>query len=250
MFILAGLGMNIEEIPCSVLEVIKKADYVFLEIYTNIPSKKLLEYLMNLRKDIKIVYRKFVEEELEDFIIKNKEKTIALLVFGNPLFATTHISLLKFCKENKIDFKVILSSSIYDHIAKTGLFIYKFGKTVSIPFHESDIPYKVIKENLSIGAHTLLLLDIDTEKSKYLSIREAIERLISLENKFREGIIDLNKKIIICERLGFEDEKIYYVSLKKAMEFEYNYPVCIIYPSDLNPIEKEILKCMSYFYEE
>lgn len=250
MFVLAGLGQKPEDIPIGVIKYIKKANYVFLEYYTNVPNRKIERFLSKFRKDIKIVFRDFVENKLEEFLLKHKNELTVLLVFGNPLFATTHISLLSFCKEHKIKVKVIGASSVYDYLAKTGLFIYKFGKIASISFHKSKTPYDILKYNYMIGAHTLFLLDIDPENGRHMTVNEALIRLLELEEEEKADIINVNSKVIICEKLGSENERIYYVSIKKALDMIFSYPACIIFPAELNPIEKENLKCMSYYYEE
>ncbi len=239
VFILAGLGLNPFEIPIGTLKYIKKADYVFLEGYTS-----LYPYLPKIIKEkAKIVDRKFVEEELENFILKNKDRIIVLLTYGDPLSATTHISLIDFCKRNRIKYKVIQSSSIFNAIARTGLFLYKFGKAISISFHYSEVPYDVIKQNKSIDAHTLILLDLDPFENKFLTPKEALERLLEIENRRKENVIDVNEKVIVCQRLGWKDEKIFYENIKDFLKIKWEKPPwCIVIPSNLNPIEREFLE--------
>ena len=250
MFILAGLGQKVEDLPIGVRRYIKKADYVFLERYTSIPEPKTEKYLLKIREDIKYVDREFVETKLENFLLDNKDKLILLLVPGHPLFATTHISILSFCKENNIEFKVIGSASVFDYVAKTGLFIYKFGKIGSISFHNSRTPYEILKYNTMINAHTLFLLDLDPKNNKFLSVSEALLKLLELEESEGADILSLNKKIIVCEKLGTNEERIHYLTIKEALDKVFIYPACIIVPADLNPIEEEFLKCMSSYSEE
>jgi len=245
MFILAGLGHNTEEIPIGVLKYLKEVDLVFLEGYTNIIEEDMLEYLRSIREDIKIVDRRFVEEELEKIIIENRDKKIMLLISGNPLFATTHLYFLKFCKENGVDFKVILAPSVFDEIGKTGLFLYKFGRTVSIPFHEAESFFDDILTNYKNSMHTLVLLDLDPINNKYLSVKEAVKRILDLDKKKGTNIFSEDKKIIICSNLGRKNEKILYITIKEALNLDIDPPVCIIIPGRLNEIEEEILRCMT-----
>jgi len=245
MFILAGLGHNIEEIPLGVLKYLKESDLVFLEAYTNVIERDILEHLESIRKDIKIVDRKFVEEELDKVILENVDKKIMLLVLGNPLFATTHSYFLKFCKENGIDFKVIIAPSIFDEIGKTGLFLYKFGRTVSIPFHEAESFFDDILTNYKNNMHTLVLLDLDPINNRYLSVRDALKRILELDKEKGTNVFDENKKIVICSNLGRKNEKILYLSIKEALDLDIDPPVCIVIPGRLNEIEEEILKCMT-----
>jgi len=245
MFILAGLGHSTDEIPLGVLKYLKEVDYVFLEGYTNVIGEGMIKYLRNIRSDIKVVDRKFVEEELENFIIKNKDKKIMLLVSGNPLFATTHTYFLKFCKENGIDFKVIVAPSVFDEVGRTGLSLYKFGRIVSIPFHEAESFFDDILMNYKNGLHTLILLDLDPINNKYLGVKDALKRILELEKKKNVKILTDDKKIVICSNLGRDNEKIFYISVKDALNLDVDPPACIIIPGGLSEIEEEILRCMT-----
>jgi len=247
MFILAGLGHNVDEIPIGVIKYLKEADYVFLEGYTNFIGEDILKYLRSFREDIRIVGREFVEEELENFIIKNRDKKIMLLVSGNPLFATTHSYFLKFCKENGIDFKVIIAPSIFDEVGKIGLSLYKFGRIVSIPFHKAESFFDDILTNYRNNMHTLILLDIDPINNRYLSVRDALGRILEIEEKRNVRILTDDKKIIICSNLGRDNEKIFYISIKDALNLDVGPPICIIIPGKLSEMEEETLRCMTNY---
>ena len=106
--------------------------------------------------------RKFVESL--EIIDEAQKMDVALLIYGSPLTATTHITLLQEAKASKIKYKVIYNASILDAIAETGLQLYKFGKIASMPAwkknYEPDSFIEVVKENKSIKAHSLILIDI------------------------------------------------------------------------------------------
>lgn len=239
MFILAGIGNNIDEIPIGVIKWIKKADFVFLESYTNFLDKNSLKFLKKIRNDIKIVDRKFVEEKLEKLILKNPNKKILLLVSGSPLFATTHISLIVFCKVNNISYKILNAPSIFDEIGKIGISLYKFGRIISIPFHESESFFMDLINNIRNNLHTLILLDIDPKNDKYVSVKEALERILKLEDKYKTGLIDVNKEIIVCSNLGRKNEKVLIGKISDFLNLDLDPPICIIFPANLNEIEKE-----------
>ena len=100
-----------------------------------------------------------------------------------------------------------------------------------------------IKQNKLIKAHTLVLLDLDPFENGFLTPREALGRLLEIEGKRKEKVIDVNEKVIVCQRLGWKDEKIFYEKVKDFLETKWNKPPwCVIIPSDLNPIEKEFLE--------
>ncbi|MGC9079365.1 MAG: diphthine synthase [Nanopusillaceae archaeon] len=244
MFVLSGVGQNVDEIPIGLLEELKDADLVYLEYYTNFFDEEIIDYLKNIREDIEIVDREFVENRLEKIILENKNKKIVLIVSGNPLFATTHFYFIKLCKENRIKYKIISSSSIFDEIGRTGLFLYKFGKTVSISFHYSEEFYDSLMTNYKSGLHTLILLDLDPVNKRFLSHKEALTRLLEIDKK-KEKMFNEKTKVIVCSNLGRKNERIYYKEIGELLNLEIEPPICIIVPSNLNKIEEEFLLCMT-----
>ena len=215
------------------LEIAKKCKRVYLENYTiDFPysSEELQEVI---GKKIIPADRELVESlELVD---KSKKMDICLLVFGSPFTATTHISLIQEAKEQNVKYKIIYSASILDAIAETGLQIYKFGKIVSMPEWKKNFTpesfMEILQQNMSINAHTLILIDIGLEFS------EALEQLeISAKNKK----IKLNN-IVICQSLGTRHRKILYKNIKELKEIKIKKPFCIIIPDKLHFVEKEFL---------
>ncbi|BBL45400.1 diphthine synthase [Nanobdella aerobiophila] len=241
MFILSGIGNNIDEIPIGLINNIKDADLVFLEYYTNFVDNSILKYLLNINSNIKLIDRDFVEYKLENIILNNKDKKIILIVSGNPLFATTHFYFIELCKKNNINFKIINSASVFDEVGKTGLFLYKFGRIISVPFHESTDFYDNIINNYRNNLHTLLLLDLDPKNNIYLDHKEAIRKIMNLD---KNRVFNEDFKLIVCSKLNRDGEKIYYDSIRNLMNMNIEPPLCIIIPSNLNKIEEDFLSCM------
>jgi len=236
MLYIIGLGLNEKGISQEGIKAVKKCKKIYLENYTvEIPySAKQLEE--NLGKKIIIVDREFVEKF--KVFEEVKKESIALLVYGSPLTATTHISLIQEAKKRKIEYKILYNASILDAIGETGLQLYKFGKIASMPKWDENKNYKpesfieIIKENKSIKAHSLILIDIGLEFSK------ALEQLeISAENKK----IKLDR-IIICSMLGTKNSKIFYDTIENFKDKKINSPFCFIIPSELHFIEREVLE--------
>ena len=181
MLYLIGLGLSdAEDITVKGLNAVKECKKLYLECYTSklSCSKEDLEKLYG--KKVELADRKFVESG-EQLLKESKKENVALLVIGDPLCATTHWDILQRAEEQKIKTEVIHNASVISAVGATGLQVYKFGKTTSIPFpqekFEPETFYDVIKENKSIGAHTLVLLDLDPMKDKFMSVNEAIEIL-------------------------------------------------------------------------
>ncbi|UZE93976.1 MAG: diphthine synthase [Candidatus Pacearchaeota archaeon] len=235
MLYLIGLGLEKKDINIKALEIIKKCKKIYLEIYTTkLPYKKIdLEKV--IKKKVIDAKRDLVES---DFLIKEaKKQNIALLIYGDPLSATTHVSLMNEAKKAKVKIQIMHNTSIFNAISETGLHLYKFGKTVSIPkwkeHYEPMSFYQTIKENLNIEAHTLLLVDID------LSLKEALRELAEASNKELD-----NKTIIICSQLGTKNQKIVNGKFKELVKKipRVKEPFCIIIPASLHFTEAEFLK--------
>jgi diphthine synthase len=231
MLYIIGLGLNEMGITLEGLEATKKCNKVYLDSYTvDFPyeTKKLEEIIS---KKIIILKRDEIES---DFLIKDSIKEdISLLVYGSPLFATTHMSLITEAKKQKINVKIIYSASVFDSIAQTGLQLYKFGKITSIPKWKKNYEpcsfIDIINENMSINAHSLALVDIGLEFKGSLA---------QLENACKKKKLEINK-IIVCSNLGSEKTKIIYGDIKNLKKNKINSPFCIIIPSKMHFFEKE-----------
>ncbi len=236
VFYLIGLGLDLKSISLEALEIIKKCKQIYLENYTVDFPYKLQELEKTLNTKITSLARENTESE--EILKQSKKQDIALLVYGNPLSATTHIQLIISAKKQKIKFGVFHNSSILTAVAETGLQLYKFGKTASMPDWKthtnkptSFVDY--IKQNQLIKAHTLLLTDIGLPAKRAL---EQLEQAAEKEN------LKLNR-IIIHSNAGTSKSKIYYgaiLELKKIAE-KIKLPFCIIIPSDLHFAEQEAL---------
>jgi diphthine methyl ester synthase len=236
-FYLIGLGLNLNSISLEAKEALTKCKEIYLESYTiDFPYEtKELESILNTK--LKILKRESVEDES---ILNNaKTKNIALLVYGDPFSATTHHQLILSCKKQKIPVEIFHNASIMNSIAETGLSLYKFGKTVSMPtWTESYRPKSFvdyIKENQSVKAHSLLLIDIGLEFQDALS---------QLEETLDKECVK-TKKILVCSRIGTPEKKFYFdivSNLKKLKDVKK--PFCFIIPSEMHFIEKEFLELL------
>ena len=232
MLYIIGLGLNEKGISLEGLEAIKKCKKIYLDGYTSeIPYS-----LKNLKKiiDKKIIKLNRDGVESEKLVEEAKKEHIALLVYGSPLFATTHISLIEECRKQKIKYKVIYTGSVFDAIAESGLQLYKFGKIASMPKwqknFEPDSFLDIIKENKSIGAHSLLLIDIG------LSFKNTLSQLIE---SCKKKNIKINK-FLVCSQLG-HNSRFYYGNFNKLKNKKILAPFCFIIPGKMHFLEKETI---------
>ncbi|MEK6817445.1 MAG: diphthine synthase, partial [Nanoarchaeota archaeon] len=190
-----------------------------------------------------IIQKKIISADREkieslEIVDEAKKMEVALLIYGSPLTATTHISLIQEAKAVGTKYKVIYNASIIDAVAGTGLQLYKFGKIASMPKWNSKENFtpesfmEIIQQNMSMKAHSLILCDIGLE------LQDALKQLeISAKNKNIK--ID---KLLVCQALGTNRSKIFYKTLDELKELEeIKKPYSIIIPSKLHFLEKEFL---------
>lgn len=235
MLYLIGLGLNEKGISKEGLDAISKCKKVYLEGYTvDFPySEKQLEEVIG--KKFKVADREKVENL--SLVDESQKLNVALLVYGAPLSATTHITLIDECRASGIKYRIIYGASVFDGIAETGLQVYKFGKTTSMPAwqksFEPDSFMEIVKENQKIDAHSLILIDIGLDFPKALT---------ELKTAAKNHDIKLGK-IVICQNLGTKNRKILYRNLKEAEELTgVLKPYCIIIPGKLHFLEEQVLK--------
>lgn len=225
MLYIIGLGLNSEGISQQGLDAVKKCKRVYLENYTvEFPySEGELREKLKVKK-ILHADRDFVESE--KIVDEAQKLDVALLVYGSPLTATTHISLINEAKRLGIKYKVIYSASVFDAVAETGLQLYKFGKIASMPDFKADSFLEIVKENQKIEAHSLILIDIGLEFEKVL-----------------ERLEDFSKeKIVVCQKLGTKRRRIFYDKISNLKGKEIESPFCIVIPGKLHFLEKEVLE--------
>ncbi|MFH0817032.1 MAG: diphthine synthase [Candidatus Micrarchaeota archaeon] len=246
MLILVGLGIFSElDISVRGLEELKNCRVAFAERYTHFGSEKTIENLEKLAgKKITILTREDVEGE-EKFLSEAKGKRVCLLVGGDPMISTTHISLVLAAKKMGIETKIIHSSSIFTAaVGESGLQIYKFGKTVTLPFwrenYKPTSTYEVIQENASRGLHTLVFLDI---AEKMMEAKEALELLAKMEKTKKGKIARAGDSVVVLSKIGGESQKIFFGKISELLKRSLGAPPFIlIFPGKLHFLEEEALE--------
>ncbi len=247
MLYLIGLGLSWKDLSMKALEALSVCEEIYVEGYTSVADFTPLQLQRLLGKPIHVLDRKQVEEEMI-FLGDAEVKNAALLIYGDPLSATTHQEILQLAKKRNIETKVIHAPSIFTAIAETGLSLYRFGKVASIPISEKGFEpesfFDILKGNLSNDAHTLFLLDLRPADNKFLTIPEAIKQLLEISKRqkdtetFHEG-----STVVGCARLGQENSIIKAGPAKDIMKEDFgNPPYCLIVPAKLNHKEEEYLQ--------
>jgi diphthine synthase len=244
-FSFIGLGLHDEKgMTLEGLEEAKRSDVAFAEFYTNtMPNLNLERLELQIEKKIRVLDRTQLEDEGgRELLRAAKDGRAVLLVPGDPMIATTHVSLRLSLAKMGIESRIIHAASIISAISgATGLQSYKFGKSVTVPF-DYPLPNSVlttISENRQRGLHTLLLLDVKADQGRQLTISEAL-------SKINKGDSSLKNQLMVgAARLGSPDEKIKAArSLALASEDFGGPPHSIVAVGKLHFMETEALKVL------
>ncbi|WWC64122.1 diphthine synthase [Kwoniella dejecticola CBS 10117] len=214
MFYVIGLGLSDEkDITVKGLEAVKKSERVYLESYTSIlmVDKERLEAFYE--RPVITATRELVELEADE-ILKDADKVdVSFLVVGDPLGATTHTDLLLRARAQGIPTQTIHNASIMTALGSTGLQLYNFGQTLSMVFYtenwKPDSWFDKLEENLKIGVHTLVLLDIKVreqseenmargrliyEPPRFMGPKQAFEQILYTEAARHQQLSDEDNK--------------------------------------------------------
>jgi diphthine synthase len=242
-----GIGLaDQQDISVKGLEIVKSCDLVYLENYTSLLQCSFHDLAKFYDKEIILADRNTTEQGDHKIIEEAKNLDVAFLVIGDPFSATTHVELMKQAKEHGIEVRIINNASILTAIGVTGLQLYKFGKTASIPFLDDhpnlETPYNVLKENNDM--HTLFLLDI--QPPKFMTVNQAIKTLIDIEGRKKENLITDETLVIGCARLGSGDPFIKSGMIKDIKDIDFGRPPhCLIIPGKMHFLEEEIFNLYS-----
>jgi diphthine synthase len=230
----------------------KESEVTYIELYTNsMPdlSLKRLEVLIGKRPQT--LSRDDLEDSSSERILKEASiKRVALLVPGDPMIATTHIALRIAAERMGIKTRVVHGASIISAaIGLSGLQNYKFGRSVTIPFpgndDPSETPYEVLRENRSMGLHTLVFLDVRVEEGRSMRIHEGLGLLSSMESKRREGVISEAMIVVGVARAGSDRPVVKAGGLRELLTFDFgDTPHTLIFPGKLHFMEEEALKVL------
>lgn len=151
-------------------------------------------------KELILADRDMVETESDEILRDAGKEDVALLVVGDPFgyvtmyswiplllililmiaSATTHTDIILRARSLKIPVRVVHNASIMNAVGACGLQLYNFGQTVSLVFFtetwKPDSFYDRIKENVGLGMHTLVLLDIKVKEQSEENLARYVHR--------------------------------------------------------------------------
>jgi len=255
MLTFIGLGLFDEkDISVKGLEEIKKSDKVFAEFYTAKlvgTSIKKLEELYE--KKITVLSRE--QTEKGDIVIDSAEKqNTVFLTAGDPMTATTHVDLRIRAIKKGIKTSVVHGSSIVTAVSGLlGLQNYKFGRTTTLAYPEGEYfptsPLDVIKDNLKMGLHTLVLLDIQADKDRFMNANEAMDLLLQMERKTKNNVISKESVVCVVARAGSKEPIVRAGAIKELGKIDFGPPLhSLVIPGKLHFMETESLVALAQLH--
>ena len=189
-------------------------------------------------------------ESPENMLDEARVGSVALLVVGDPMQATTHIDLEERCAEEGIGFHVIpgLTATALA-VSLSGLQSYRFGRQVTIPFSDGEYlptsPFEMICKNKEAGMHTLALLDLDPtgmglEQPRPMTPREAVDHLIRMNERSEE----YNQPVedwrgLLLSDLGTEEERVVSGKMRSLSQIEGGHIHALIIAAEFSGMEAE-----------
>lgn len=214
------------------------------------PGLNLENLRRSLGKSIQVLSRDDIEEEAERLILsKAKAGKVGFLVPGDPMVATTHVDLRLRAHKAGIKTRIIHAGSVASAAAGvTGLQSYKFGRTVTIPISwQGELPESVhtcIKNNLALGLHSLVLLEVDVENGRHITIPEALIQLLRASKRKSENTVTPDTLVIGLARLEAPSMVTKAGTVSELMETDFGDgpPYALILPGQLHFVEADALQ--------
>ncbi|MEZ0249320.1 MAG: diphthine synthase [Thermoproteus sp.] len=241
---LVGLGLSPLYMTEAARRAIGDAQCVFADIYTSYFDYKALgvEARPLDRRELEDRGGAAVEECLKS------GRNAALLVPGDPLAATAHAALVASMRAKGYEVVVVPGVSIIcAAMSAACLSIYKLGGVATVTYPRlgvySSRPYELVKDNLSRGLHTLLLLDI-RDDGGFMPPSDAAKILMELEARGGAGVFSGGRRVIVAYRLGWPDGGVAAGALEDIARSGLPGPAVIIVPAALNPVEAECISSL------
>ena len=228
-------------------KIISESDIVYFEQFTSPMSEDQTKFLQQLTKGQFRLAPRWLVEDGKEILEVAKTNTVALLSYGDPYIATTHIELrVRAIQDGTKTDTIHASSAITSLIGECGLHFYKVGKTVTIM---SGIPsataYYTIFENLKLGNHTIVLLEWNQNKNFFLDPKDAISSLLEQEKEQTRKVFSGETYGIVASRIGEANQKII-AGKFSALNVDFGAPPhTIIIPGIMHFTESDALKVLA-----
>jgi len=249
-----GLGISgADGIGSDVVKILKKADLVYLEIFTSpITKSELVKIKKIVKGEFKTAPRWLVEDG-KAILKEARKKEVILLSYGDPYIATTHIELRTRAISEKIRTNTIhAASAITSLIGECGLHFYKIGKVVTMMKDQQSVSsvYYTLYDNLVAGNHTIIILEFNNDTKFFLNPKDAFSSLLLAESGQKRNVVDNSTFAIVASRIG-ANQKIIAGKISSLENMDFGKPPhTIIIPGRMHFTESDALKVLAKCLDE
>ncbi len=246
-----GLGLEDESgLSLRGLAEAKSCEVLFAEFYTSLmPGLDLGKLRRLVGKEVTVVSRSDVEERADDLILSKAGK-VGFLVPGDPMVATTHVDLRLRAHKRGIRTRIIHAASVASAAAgASGLQSSKFGRTVTVPVSwQGEFPETVhtaVSRNLASGLHSLVLLEVDVETGRHVTIPEALKQLLLISQRRGDKALAPETLVVGISRLEAPNMVIKAGTISELLATDFGTPpYALIIPGQLHFVEAEALQLL------
>ena len=273
--LLIGMGPGgVSNMTEGAISAAKAADHRRYEAYTALWTQEDITELETRVGPIEKIMRPEVEKP-DNLLDLASTSSVALLVVGDPLQATTHVDLQLQAAEAGVPCSVIHGVSITSIVSGAiGLSNYKFGRQTTLTYSYeggwiATSPLEVIGLNHAQGLHTLVFLDLDptgagTGSQRPMQPKDAEESLLLMAEKLRsydeemptDTVFDKMKiesvakicdeisslMVVLCSDMGTKKQAIRYLSVSELNSAEEGRLHCLVIPAELSEVEATALQ--------
>ena len=235
-----GLGLGDErDVTPRAIDALRSCRTIFAEEYTSVLAAGSLERLSKeVGRPILRLGREEVEAERRILDALSSFARVGFLSVGDPFVATTHVALRLAAEEAGHGWRYFPNASIVTAAAGfLGLITYRFGRTVSLPMPAAGFaptsPVDRLAENLSAGAHTLVLLDLRPEQKRYLLPAEALEILRTRGAERAPALLAPERRVAVVARVGTDSAQAWYGSVERLVRLDFGPPLhSVVVPAE------------------
>jgi len=272
--ILIGMGPGkFSSMTIEAIQAAKQCDSLRYEAYTALWPQNELDLLEAECGEITKVMRPEIESP-ELLLELAKNSLVGLLIVGDPLQATTHVDLQLQAAEAGIECVTFHGISITTIVTGAlGLSNYKFGRqtTLTYPYGGwvATSPLEVIAMNMSLGQHTLALLDLDptgagTGQQKPMMPADAVQSVVSMIDKLKNNFDDLlndspydafkieslrtilniplnDFRVVLCSDMGTPSQNIVSTNLEALSQIDGGSMNCLVFLGNTSDVEDKAL---------
>jgi len=251
--ILAGAGLHVGTITLEVREAVERASRVYVDVYTMPQASWLAEWARGLAGDRVVeAGREVIESQSARIVEEASMGDVVVLVPGDPLVATTHVSLLAEASRRGVRWRVIPGiSGVVASKTLAGLQYYRYGRTITVPGPWREVRAVSIVShlygNLCVGLHTLVLLDV-ADGGAQLGPAQGASELLLLEKELASDVgferVLPGLMAAVVERAGHPDARVHWGSIASIAEGEggpWREPSSIVVPGIIHPTELDMI---------